>query len=97
MSKKDDALKMAIVALEASGGKFFDNEIKACQEALEKSTIIDAKSFQMGFDCSVDISDDEIHNIWLHMQGKADGLIEAGKLCDFPIMYTRAIINYMKK
>jgi hypothetical protein len=45
---------------------------------------------------TTNISDEEITNIWLHMQGKSEGLQEAGKECNFPIMYTKAIIEYLK-
>lgn len=59
-------------------------------------TKIDAKSFWLGFDFSVEITDEEILNIYLHMQGKAEGLQEAKKKCNFPVMFSRALIKYMK-
>lgn len=102
MSKKNEALDKSIYTLEyiaQQNPQFRDmayDTIHKCKDALENYTEVDAKSFQMGFDCSVDITDEEIHNIWLHMQGKSEGLIEAGSKCDFPVMYSRALIEFMK-
>jgi hypothetical protein len=39
---------------------------------------------------------EQIHNIYLHMTGKAEGLLEAGAEADFPIMFAEAIIQYNK-
>ena len=39
------------------------------------------------------MTDEEIHNVWLHMSGKAEGLVEAGGSADFPVMFARAIIS----
>jgi hypothetical protein len=37
---------------------------------------------------------DEIHNIYLHMSGKAEGLAEASGSADFPVMFAEAILAY---
>jgi hypothetical protein len=42
------------------------------------------------------MSNEQIHNIYLHMTGKAEGLLEAGAEADFPIMFAEAIIQYNK-
>ena len=39
---------------------------------------------------------EQIHNIYLHMTGKAEGLLEAGAEADFPIMFAEAIMEYNK-
>ena len=41
-----------------------------------------------------DMSDDDIMNIWVHMSGKAEGLIEAGGEANLPVMFARAVIAY---
>jgi hypothetical protein len=38
--------------------------------------------------------DEEIHKIYLHMSGKAEGLVEATGKADFPVMFARAILEY---
>jgi pyruvate/2-oxoglutarate/acetoin dehydrogenase E1 component len=38
----------------------------------------------------------QIHNIYLHMTGKAEGLLEAGVEADFPVMFAEAIMEYNK-
>jgi hypothetical protein len=40
---------------------------------------------------------EEIHNIWLHMSGKSEGLLEAGGKADFPVMFANAILEYTRK
>ena len=40
---------------------------------------------------------EEIHNIWLHMSGKAEGLLEAGGSADFPALFANAILEYNKR
>ena len=40
------------------------------------------------------MTDEEIHNIYLHMSGKAEGLVEATGNADFPVMFARAILEY---
>ena len=37
---------------------------------------------------------DEIHNIYLHMSGKVEGLAEATGSADFPVMFAEAILAY---
>lgn len=36
----------------------------------------------------------EIHNIWLHMSGKSEGIMEAGGESDFPVLFATAILQY---
>ena len=43
------------------------------------------------------MTDEEIHNIYLHMSGKAEGLVEATGNADFPVMFARAILEYNKQ
>ena len=43
------------------------------------------------------MTDEEIHNIYLHMSGKAEGLVEATGEADFPVLFARAILEYSKK
>jgi hypothetical protein len=40
------------------------------------------------------MTDEEIHNIYLHMSGKAEGLVEATGKADFPVLFARAILDY---
>ena len=40
---------------------------------------------------------EEIHNIWLHMSGKAEGLLEAGGNADLPVLFANAILEYNKR
>jgi len=40
------------------------------------------------------MTDEEIHNIYLHMSGKAEGLFEATGEADFPVLFARAILEY---
>jgi len=40
------------------------------------------------------MTDQEIHNIYLHMSGKAEGLVEATGTADFPVLFARAILEY---
>ena len=40
------------------------------------------------------MTDEEIHNVYLHMSGKAEGLVEATDKADFPVMFARAILEY---
>ena len=42
------------------------------------------------------MTDEEIHNIYLHMSGKAEGLVEATGTADFPVLFARAILEYSK-
>ena len=43
------------------------------------------------------MTDEEIHNIYLHMSGKAEGLVEATGTADFPVMFARAILEYDRR
>ena len=45
----------------------------------------------------VGLTDEEIHNIWLHMSGKSEGLLEAGGKADFPVLFTNAILEFNKR
>jgi hypothetical protein len=40
------------------------------------------------------MTNEEIHNIYLHMSGKAEGLVEATGKADFPVLFARAILEY---
>ena len=40
---------------------------------------------------------EEIHNIWLHMSGKAKGLLKAGGNADLPVLFANAILEYNKR
>ena len=40
------------------------------------------------------LSNEVIHNIWLHINGKAEGLMEAGKEADVPVMFANALLEY---
>ena len=40
------------------------------------------------------MTDEEIHNIYLHMSGKAEGLVEATGTADFPVLFARTILEY---
>jgi len=40
------------------------------------------------------MTDEEIHNIYLHMSGKAEGLVESNGTADFPVLFARAILEY---
>jgi len=40
------------------------------------------------------MTDEEIHNIYLHMSGKAEGIVEATGNADFPVLFARAILEY---
>jgi hypothetical protein len=42
-----------------------------------------------------ELSTEVIHNIWLHINGKAEGLMEAGKEADVPVMFADAILAYV--
>ena len=43
------------------------------------------------------MTNEEIHNIWLHMSGKAEGLLEAGGNADLPVLFANAILEYNKR
>jgi hypothetical protein len=40
------------------------------------------------------MNNEEIHHIYLHMSGKAEGLVEATGEADFPVLFARAILEY---
>ena len=40
------------------------------------------------------MTDEEIHNVYLHMSGKAEGIVEATGNADFPVLFARAILEY---
>ena len=40
------------------------------------------------------MTDAEIHNIYLHMSGKAEGIAEATGTADFPVLFARAILEF---
>ena len=40
------------------------------------------------------ITKEEIHNIYLHQSGVAEGLSRAGADADFPVMFARALIEF---
>ena len=40
---------------------------------------------------------EEIHNIYLHMSGKAEGIAEATGAADFPVLFAHAILEYAKR
>jgi hypothetical protein len=42
------------------------------------------------------MTNEEIHNIYLHMSGKSEGLFEATGEADFPVLFARAILEYSK-
>lgn len=40
------------------------------------------------------MTNEEIHNIYLHISGKAEGIAEATGSADFPVMFARAILGF---
>ena len=40
------------------------------------------------------MTNEEIHNIYLHMTGKAEGIAEAIGTADFPVLFARAILEF---
>ena len=40
------------------------------------------------------LTTEEIHNIYLHQSGVAEGLLRAGADADFPVMFAEAIIQF---
>ena len=40
------------------------------------------------------MTNEEIHNIYLHMSGKAEGIAEATGTADFPVLFARAILEF---
>ena len=43
------------------------------------------------------MTEEEIHNIYLHMSGKAEGIAEATGAADFPVLFANAILEYAKR
>jgi hypothetical protein len=43
------------------------------------------------------ITEEEIHNIYLHMSGKAEGIAEATGAADFPVLFAHAVLEYTKR
>ena len=43
------------------------------------------------------MTEKEIHNIYLHMSGKAEGIAEATGSADFPVLFANAILEYTKR
>ena len=42
------------------------------------------------------VTDDEIHNIYIHMSGKAEGIAEVAGTADFPVLFARAILEFAR-
>ena len=40
---------------------------------------------------------EQIHNIYLHMSGKAEGIAEVAGVADFPVLFARAILEFNRK
>lgn len=40
------------------------------------------------------LTTEEIHNIYLHQSGVAEGLVKAGADADFPVMFARALLEF---
>ena len=40
---------------------------------------------------------EDIHNIYTHMTGRAEGMVMSGGEADFPVMFAEAILDYYKK
>ena len=40
------------------------------------------------------MTDEEIHNIYLHTSGKAEGIAEVTGTADFPVLFARAILEF---
>ena len=43
------------------------------------------------------LTEDVIHNLYLHMSGKAEGIAEATGAADFPVLFANAILEYAKR
>jgi len=43
------------------------------------------------------MTEEEIHNIYLHMSGKAEGIAEVAGKADFPVLFAEAILEYNRK
>ena len=40
---------------------------------------------------------EDIHNVYTHITGRAEGMVMAGGEADFPVMFAEAILDYYKK
>jgi hypothetical protein len=40
---------------------------------------------------------DDIHNIYIHITGRAEGIVMAGGKADLPIMFAEALREYLHK
>ena len=40
---------------------------------------------------------EDIHNIYTHITGRAEGMVMVGGEADFPVMFAEAILDYYKK
>ena len=43
------------------------------------------------------MTDEQIHNIYLHMSGKAEGIAEVSGSADFPVLFARAVLEFNRK
>ena len=43
------------------------------------------------------MTDEQIHNIYLHMSGKAEGIAEISGSADFPVLFARAVMEFNRK
>jgi hypothetical protein len=44
----------------------------------------------------MELTKEEIHNIYLHQTGVAEGLSKAGADADFPVLFAQALIEFYK-
>ena len=40
------------------------------------------------------LTNEEIHNIYLHQSGVAEGLLRAGADADFPVLFANALLEF---
>ena len=43
------------------------------------------------------MNEEQIHNIYLHMSGKAEGIAEISGSADFPVLFARAVLEFNRK
>ena len=43
------------------------------------------------------MTEEQIHNIYLHMSGKAEGIAEISGSADFPVLFARAVLEFNRK
>ena len=43
------------------------------------------------------MTEEQIHNIYLHMSGKAEGIAEISGSADFPVLFARAVMEFNRK